>query len=238
MNKEVKIVEGENFVTVEEADQLDPVKMKVLLDEIEANFKKVEHFTVLLSEFQTEQVKGVLFEKGYQWAETTVYVHKNLIQLEDHPCSIKLKDLETYSEAAFLDVWKESMIGSLNGGSRLNMEEQMKSVKKEIGTSYGKTCITAFENEEPIGVMMPHIEQGTKEEGRLFYFGLLPKFRGSHKGRELHHLALTRLRNDFGATTYIGATSQNNEPMLKVFSANGCEVKEKKNAFMKSRKLK
>ncbi|MFG6147149.1 GNAT family N-acetyltransferase [Halobacillus sp. B23F22_1] len=238
MYKEVKIVEGENFVTVEEAESLDHVRMRVLLEELEVNYDEVEHYTVLLSKFQTKQVEDVLLEKGYQWEETTVYVHKNLIQLEGRSSSIKLRDLETQTEAAFLDVWKESMSGSLSSDSPLHMEEQMKSVKKEIGPSYKKTCMTAFENEEPIGVIMPHIEQGTKEEGRLFYFGLRPKFRGQYRGRELHHLALIRLRDDFGATTYIGATSQNNEPMLKVFSANDCEVRERKLAFRKTIKRK
>nr|WP_256521942.1 GNAT family N-acetyltransferase [Halobacillus sp. A5] len=111
----------------------------------------------------------------------------------------------------------------------------MRGLKKEIGAPYLQSCLTAYENEQAIGIIMPHIEPGTKEEGRLFYFGVLPEFRRQGRGRELHHLALTKLRKEFGASDYIGATSHNNTPMLRIFEANGCNLKAKRNLFKKTR---
>jgi len=37
---------------------------------------------------------------------------------------------------------------------------------------------------------MPHIEPGTSEEGRLFYFGIIPSERGKGKSKLLHKQAL------------------------------------------------
>jgi len=47
-----------------------------------------------------------------------------------------------------------------------------------------------FEQGEPIGITNAHIELGTVDEGRLFYFEILPKQRGKSKGRILHKHSL------------------------------------------------
>ncbi len=35
-----------------------------------------------------------------------------------------------------------------------------------------------YDKNEPIGMSIPHIETGTESEGRLFYFGVMPYYRG------------------------------------------------------------
>ncbi|WP_257351012.1 GNAT family N-acetyltransferase [Pseudalkalibacillus decolorationis] len=127
------------------------------------------------------------------------------------------------------------MVHSPNAPSSLNIDEHMKSVEIELGPSYINSCMIVLEKTKPIGVIMPHIEPGTKEEGRLFYFGIIPSERGRGKSKQLHRQALQVLRDDFQASYYIGSTSQNNEPMLKTFMANGCKVIEKSKVYKKKR---
>ncbi|MFD1040467.1 hypothetical protein ACFQ3N_18995 [Virgibacillus byunsanensis] len=65
-------------------------------------------------------------------------------------------------------------------------------------------------------------EPGTEDEGRLFYFGLIPSERGKGKSKLLHLQAIQMLESDLHASFYIGCTSKNNTPMLKTFMNNGC----------------
>ncbi|WP_423808617.1 hypothetical protein [Pontibacillus yanchengensis] len=82
---------------------------------------------------------------------------------------------------------------------------------------------------------MPHIEPGTKNEGRLFYFGLIPSERGKGKSRKLHQRALGILQQDFQARYYIGATSVHNKPMVNTFISNGCEIMESYKVYKRVR---
>ncbi|WP_279401563.1 hypothetical protein [Piscibacillus salipiscarius] len=49
-----------------------------------------------------------------------------------------------------------------------------------------------------------------------------PKHRGKGLGNHLHLIGLERLRADFKAKTYLGATEVENLPMRKTMQANGC----------------
>lgn len=75
---------------------------------------------------------------------------------------------------------------------------------------------------EPAGVVFPHLEPDTDRQGRLFWIGMHPKFLGKGLGQRLHLLGLYRLRNDFKAGSYLGATKIDNTPMRKIMIANGC----------------
>ena len=43
---------------------------------------------------------------------------------------------------------------------------------QEIGEQWKEHCLTASVDEEPIGIVIPHIERGTLEEGKLMYFAV------------------------------------------------------------------
>jgi hypothetical protein len=115
------------------------------------------------------------------------------------------------------------MSGSENTKSTLSMEEHLRSVKLELGPCWRKSCYAVYENRHPIGIAIPHIEPGTSEEGRLFYFGLIPEERGKGKSAEIHRDSLILL-NRLGALFYIGSTNQANHGMQKVFLKNGCRI--------------
>lgn len=85
-------------------------------------------------------------------------------------------------------------------------------------------------NNEPVGVVFPHLEPNKEKEGRIFWIGIHPNYRGKGLGKNLHLIGLYRLQNDFKAYSYLGATQINNNPMRKIMKYNGCV--ENKNKFI------
>ncbi|WP_409253275.1 GNAT family N-acetyltransferase [Bacillus sp. SCS-153A] len=75
---------------------------------------------------------------------------------------------------------------------------------------------------EDAGFFIPHIEPYTESEGRIFYFGITPEYRGLGLGSIIHKFALTSLRQELKADSYIGSTDSDNLPMKRVFEKNGC----------------
>jgi hypothetical protein len=73
------------------------------------------------------------------------------------------------------------------------------------------------------GFFIPHIEPCTESEGRLFFMGITPSFRGLGLASTVHQFAAAALRLELNADTYIGVTDMDNLPMKQVFSINGCK---------------
>jgi ribosomal protein S18 acetylase RimI-like enzyme len=74
---------------------------------------------------------------------------------------------------------------------------------------------------EVVGVLLPQVFPDAESEGTLFYVAVLPQFRGRGFGRALHASGLSMLAGR-GAEKYVGSTDMRNEPMLRIFEANGC----------------
>ncbi|CAG9615063.1 hypothetical protein BACCIP111899_04299 [Bacillus rhizoplanae] len=110
---------------------------------------------------------------------------------------------------------------SLNKKEILNINQLLYAFQIEIGRKWNEHCLAAFQGEDPVGVILPHIEPGTIEEGRLFYLGIVPNMRGKRYGTMLHEKALYILK-EIGASYYIGSTDEVNDPMKRVFSNNNC----------------
>ncbi|OUB86489.1 GNAT family N-acetyltransferase [Bacillus thuringiensis serovar sinensis] len=131
---------------------------------------------------------------------------------------------ETLSEKEFKCIWEQCMADSGNQTSILNIDEHFYSVQTEIGKGWEKSCIVFYNENDPIGLSIPHIESGTENEGRLFYFGVMPHYRGKGISSQLHLQSLHMLK-EMGATYYIGSTHTSNEKMQKIFWRNNCSVK-------------
>ncbi|MGR9048313.1 GNAT family N-acetyltransferase [Halobacillus faecis] len=230
--KKVKFVEGENFVTIEDTRDLTDEELQLLALKIlkDPTFDGVKNLTILVPSTFKEETTGYIKGLGFKQHDEVYFFRCDLGEvgkgIEEAQC-FEFLSLRKEEEVSFKETWRRSMEGSLNAPQSLNMEEQMKSVKKELGPGYVDTCLTAYENGTPIGVVMPHIEPGTKGEGRIFYFGLVPEERGKNKAAALYKEGLNLLRNHFKASYSIGATSVHNSPMLKVFERCGCTVTER-----------
>ncbi|WP_043931287.1 GNAT family N-acetyltransferase [Bacillus sp. EB01] len=201
---------------------------------------KVRMFVQMASRFGAKRA-GFMFEKetadeasiveallksGFKHFSSSVEVYKDLLDLPMPEVSLDWLSLDSsgLADEEFKKYWGQSMSFSANQQSALSMDEHLQSVKAELGESWRSACRVFFEKDTPIGVTIPHIEPGTYEEGRLFYFGILPEARGRGLGPVLHAQFLYMLMG-LGASYYVGSTHQANREMQKVFLKNGCTVK-------------
>ncbi|WP_377890002.1 GNAT family N-acetyltransferase [Alkalihalobacillus sp. R86527] len=192
-------------------------------------FRDVDTVNVVISD--RKDVRNDLIAAGFSLHDETIQVTHDLqMEIEETPL-YTFVTLHELTEEAYKKVWADAMSGSFNASSTLSIDDQLRSVERELGDSYKDSCMIVYEDEKAIGVVMPHIEPGTKSEGRLFYFGLVPSERGRGKSKEIHRQSLRFLRDTFGATTYIGNTSVRNLPMMKTFQANGCKEIERNSVY-------
>ncbi|SFK41246.1 Acetyltransferase (GNAT) domain-containing protein [Halobacillus dabanensis] len=233
----VKFVIGEGFVTIEETGTLSDCELMELSNQFvrDPNFKEVKNLTLLVPAKFGKGARNYIKNRGFKPHDEVYFVQKDL-QKGWKECGhlFQLRPLGEVHEAVFKEIWHQSMEGSLNAPQSLNMDEQMESVKKEIGPSYISTCLTVYEKGQPIGVVMPHIEPGTTEEGRIFYFGLIPEARGKGKSTAVYSQGLALLKDKFGASYSVGATSIHNKPMLRVFEKCGFDYMDKVTVYKRS----
>ncbi|WP_157404675.1 N-acetyltransferase [Shouchella shacheensis] len=102
-------------------------------------------------------------------------------------------------------------------------KKYLNSMEIELPTQYSEMFTAYLVNGEPGGIVFPHIEPDTDQEGRLFWLGMHPKYKGVGHGATLHKLGLYRLQKDCKAKTYMGATNKENGPMRKIMLSNGCK---------------
>lgn len=236
--REAKILDGTpNYLVMEEIGEIDSAKhFKEILDELKNYIveKDIRSVSIVLNEQQAEYAPYIelLKEFSFQKQDTQLFYRRKLSAFEDMEIKapFSVKSLEEITSDVFLKTWIEASAGSLNASApftSLSAQQEFEGMQSELGADYQKNCIVIFYEDQAIGVTMPQIEQGTVDEGRLFYFGLIPAFRGKGWGEYLHKLSLHFLKQ-MGAAYYIGATGQNNIPMQRIFEANACELIERK----------
>lgn len=145
-----------------------------------------------------------------------IIVFKDIYEVEDIESEIDFKLIEEIGEAAFYSLWNEVT------GEQIDYDQFVNMMLQEIGGQWKEHCLTASIDEEPIGIVIPHIERGTLEEGKLMYFAVAPNMR--NKGYEAAFFtgAMFVLK-EIGASYYIGETNVQNEWMKDVFEKNGCQ---------------
>ncbi|WP_010093501.1 GNAT family N-acetyltransferase [Ornithinibacillus scapharcae] len=126
------------------------------------------------------------------------------------------------------DVWSITEKNSLSFLSEVmdrnmdDVEKFLMSMRTELPLQVQKMYTIYKVDNDPIGVVFPHLEPDKDNEGRIFWIGIHPKFRGKGLGKNLHRIGLYRLKNDFKAKSYLGATEINNNSMRKIMTYNGC----------------
>ncbi|MBM7632346.1 GNAT family N-acetyltransferase [Geomicrobium sediminis] len=98
----------------------------------------------------------------------------------------------------------------------------LQSMKVELPSQYHEMFTVYIVDGIPVGIVLPHIEPNTDQEGRMFWIGVHPNYKGIGYGALLHKLGLYRLQIDFHAKTYVGITTIKNKPMKNVMLSNGC----------------
>lgn len=218
-----------------------------LVDQIEnadANCREYKtQFNQLLKEWQKEEqgylsllmvesYEDWLLEKGFHKVSTIVEYTRTLDHLAEASTDIvyySLADGEM-NEEEYADLYDLCRQGSANKNKQQPIEEVMTSIKRELGEAWMDNCYYFTQDDENVGIAIPHIEPGTVDEGRLFYFGVDPNRRGEGLGVKIHNICLHLLKN-FHAITYVGSTDTNNEHMIRIFEINGSHLRSKKGIY-------
>ncbi|ENQ3079759.1 GNAT family N-acetyltransferase [Bacillus cereus] len=228
MERDFKVLVGEpHYITIEENNTVSYTKEQVT--EIvqywmgKATDKGVLHLHFVISSKSPNftHYEEVFQRLQFQHQKSCVMVLKDLSDVTDMEVPFTLKTIDEVGEDTFKTIWLESMQDSLNMKELLSIDQLLYAFQTEIGGRWNEHCLVALQGEDPVGVILPHIEPGTVEEGRLFYLGVVPKMRGKRYGTMLHEKALYILK-EIGASYYVGSTDEMNDVMKQVFSYNNC----------------
>ena len=184
--KKIKLVTGYNYFSIEDTKYLTDYVLNTLIKNIMNLPHLRQTINIHINSKFTFEVDIFLINSGFTLHDENVTVYKILDDFDDDDLTFTLHNLHEISINEFKNICKQSMKYSLNTPSLLDIDIQMKSVELELGATYKDSCLIAFEKEKPISVIIPHIESGTVNDGRLFYFGIFPTERGKGKGRFLH----------------------------------------------------
>ncbi|WP_273852441.1 GNAT family N-acetyltransferase [Guptibacillus spartinae] len=236
----VKLLDGRPFyLSLEGIDKLEEIAMvDSLLDRLDQALQshEVNHVSITLNRFHTSGIQRL--KNNFYFLQSTTLEYYKKFQLEkvcaNHNSSITYEQMEEAKIHSFLSMWELCSKGSLNSPSKHTVEVQYNAMKQEIGEQYQTSCYLVYWEGRELGIVIPIIEPGTKEEGRLFYMGVLPEHRGKGYGTSLHQLGLALLQEK-GATYYIGSTGIENKPMQQIFRNNNCKPNFQAVTYMKEK---
>lgn len=185
-----------------------------------------------LSLLMDEEYEGWLLDQKFSKISSIVEYTRDLKNLQEansrlawHSLAEGLLDDQKYAE-----LYELCRSGSANKNTKQPIAQVMDSIASELGGEWRRHCYYFLKDGAIAGISIPHIEMGTKEEGRLFYFGIVPELRGQGVGAQIHRISMILLK-DFQATYYVGSTDVSNTNMIKIFAKNGCELKDRKGIY-------
>ncbi|WP_226683011.1 GNAT family N-acetyltransferase [Sutcliffiella horikoshii] len=185
-----------------------------------------------LSLLMDEQFESWLLERKFSKISSIVEYTRDLKELQStenqivpHSLAEGLMDDQKYAE-----LYELCRSVSANKNTKQPISQVMSSLENELGQEWRKHCYYFLKDGAFAGISIPHIEMGTKDEGRLFYFGVVPALRGQGIGANIHLISMHLLKH-FHATYYVGSTDVNNANMIKIFEKNGCELRDKKGIY-------
>jgi RimJ/RimL family protein N-acetyltransferase len=234
-----KVIDGlPNSISLEQIDSFHSNDLAKNLTEYLSLCEKLslERTSVLLNKRSDNfnYISNILMINGFEHYASKVEYIKNLNTIEVQNKKYNWKSLNDaeLTEGDFKVYWEMCMKDSANAKSSLTMDQHLLSVESELGEKWRNSCRVFYIERTPIGITIPHIEPGTIDEGRIFYFGLFPEARGRNFASDLHYQSLQFLK-EMGARYYIGATHLANTKMQKVFLRNNCTVKAYNEVFYK-----
>jgi len=201
---------------------------KKLLHEWEK--EKAGFISVLMDPALEENMTNLGFSKISTIAEYT----RGLENAEFHDEGLLAHALAegNWSDYEFSRLYDQCRSGSANKNKEQTMDQVMNTLSNELGTNWRSNCFIFTNNQSVIGIAIPHIEMGTKDEGRLFYFGVVPEFRSKGLGKRMHRKTLELLK-EMQAAYYVGSTDTANTAMIEIFKQNGCELRDHKGIYRK-----
>ncbi|CDQ38024.1 MULTISPECIES: GNAT family N-acetyltransferase [Virgibacillus] len=161
------------------------------------------YISVLMDETNHKQ----MIELGFSKISSIVEYTRELQEVSRHQSNILTHSLieGKMSDQDFAVLYQTCCSGTANKNKQQSVDEFMRSLQSELGLTWREHCYYFKSGDEVIGLAIPHIEMGTVNEGRLFYFGVVPKWRNQGNGTKIHQIALVLLK-DMQATYYVGST--------------------------------
>ncbi|MFD1205273.1 GNAT family N-acetyltransferase [Sporosarcina contaminans] len=190
--------------------------------------RKVGYLSLLMDEAHD----AYLMDKGFRKISSIVEYTRKLNELPEKALGITSVALSAsdMDDTAFAELYEQCRSGTANKNQLFTIEQTMASFELELGKQWRNHCFIFYKENDVIGLGIPHIEAGTDDEGRLFYFGVVPQWRGKGYGAICHRLSLERLK-EFRAKTYVGSTDVNNVHMIRIFERNGCTLRDRKGIY-------
>lgn len=169
-------------------------------------------------------VNAALRRAGFVVNKEKIFVEKDLsASRAEREDPFVYRSLAEIGEDRFIEVMTEAATGDpFEDVSARDPRSDFADLVSYAGTSFDPTrWYVAYLDRDPIGILLPQTYSDRKNEGTLFYVGVLPEFRGRGFGRILHSSGLALLAGR-GVERYVGSTDARNLPMTAVFRANGC----------------
>ncbi|WP_261134416.1 hypothetical protein [Bacillus sp. Marseille-Q3570] len=185
-----KILDGSpNYFVIEDIGQVSTInQFEKLLHDLYGyvQMKDIQSVKIVLNEREASNNEYLNLMDDYNFLkhDTQCFYKRDLnsVDASELVPSIDFKSIEQASDDLFKNVWQKVVTESLNAPPSLSIEKEFEGMKTELGPNYIKNCLIAYHEKVPIGITIPHIEPGTIDEGRLFYFGLVPEYRGKKWG--------------------------------------------------------
>lgn len=165
-----------------------------------------------------------LEESGFIISKQKIFVEKNLENyLFPYENIFTYKSLVQTGKDYFIQVMTEASTGDpFENMENRDPDEDFQELIDYAGNKYNpENWKIAFLENEIIGVILPQAFADRKNEGSIFYLGVVPDFRGKGFGKILHSKALIDLK-EIGIDHYKGSTDSRNKPMIKIFQENQC----------------
>lgn len=218
-----------------------------LVDQVNIEGKSEEEykveFTKLLKEYEEQKIEylSLLMEEHFEnWLLSKGFrkisvIHEYTKSLEEEHLIESELTFHALSEGLmtdkeFADAYELCRSGSANKNIPQLIEKIMAALSQELGENWRSHCYYFLKDNELVGISIPHMEMGTTDEGRMFYFGIVPNKRGFGLGAEIHKITLY-LMKQMNAKTYVGSTDESNKHMINIFKKNGCVIRNKKGIY-------
>ncbi|WP_010191925.1 GNAT family N-acetyltransferase [Bacillus sp. m3-13] len=200
------------------------------LTDILGNWSRLE--IGYLSLLMDEQYENWLLEKKFDKISSIIEYTRDLKEMQETDNQIKCHALAegVIKDHEYTKLYELCRSGSANKNTKQPIAQVMSSLENELGPEWRKHCYYFLKDGAFAGISIPHIEIGTEDEGRLFYFGVVPELRRQGIGAQIHRVSMELLKK-FQATYYVGSTDVNNANMIKIFEKNGCELRDRKGIY-------
>jgi len=210
--------------------QIPNIDYLVAFDQLLTEWKeqKVAYLSLLMDEENEDWLLKRRFKKVSSIVEYTKILEgpfKNMSAFQVEA----LSDSQV-TDSDFAVLYDACRSGSANKNNLFTISQIMESLELELGDNWRDQCFIFSQQGLNYGISIPHIEQGTTDEGRMFYFGVVPEQREKGYGKIFHAISLELLKT-LGAKIYVGSTDTENVSMRKIFEANGCILRDIKGIY-------